>query len=77
MCIPPIKNGKPCDGESILTRRCNVHPCQSVGVMKPPRNDTKNNNTETELKTVIKVLPFSDRPQKYSVFFFIKKRNAL
>jgi hypothetical protein len=29
-CIPPIGNGKPCEGESIIKKPCNVEPCKIV-----------------------------------------------
>jgi hypothetical protein len=29
-CIPPIGNGKPCQGESIIKKPCNVEPCRIV-----------------------------------------------
>lgn len=27
LCIPPKKNGKPCIGDSIIVRPCNIQPC--------------------------------------------------
>lgn len=63
MCIPPIGNGKPCDGESILIRKCNIQPCPNPIINQYKANSTTINTTE--LKPVIKVLPFSDRPQRY------------
>lgn len=65
MCIPPIGNGKPCVGEPIIRRKCNTHACPTNEV----NNDLfafKNSTKLEETKPVqIKVLPFSERPQKY------------
>jgi hypothetical protein len=30
MCIPPLGNGKPCEGQSILKEKCNLTPCTIV-----------------------------------------------
>lgn len=64
ICIPPKGNGKPCDGAQILTRKCNIQPCQNNII-----NQHKSNNSTIieETKPIIKVLPFSDKPQKYDV----------
>jgi hypothetical protein len=29
-CVPPIGNGKPCEGEGILKKECNLTPCNLV-----------------------------------------------
>jgi len=63
MCIPPIADGKPCNGQPILIRKCNTHPCPNAIVSQHKTNSTTVNTTE--LKPVVKVLPFSDRPQRY------------
>jgi len=63
LCVPPKEGGRPCEGESILRRPCNTQPCQQVlSTDKPEENK---NNTET-LKPIVKVMPFSTRPQRYS-----------
>jgi hypothetical protein len=62
MCVPPKEGGAPCSGKAILTKPCNTKPCPNI-------NDTeenkKKNNTFT-MKPVVKVMPFSSRPQRYS-----------
>ncbi len=68
MCVPPIADGKPCEGEAILTRKCNSQPCPNAIVNQYKTNQASLNNT-VELKPVIKVLPFSDRPQRYEVSY--------
>lgn len=30
MCIPPMNGGKSCEGEAILTKKCNTKPCNGV-----------------------------------------------
>lgn len=61
MCVPPKNGGKPCIGEAIVTRECNVKPCPKVKESKELfRNRT------TTLKPIIKIMPFSTRPQRYS-----------
>lgn len=69
LCIPPIADGKPCEGEAILKRRCNNQACPNAIVNQFKTNPAQLNNT-VELKPVIKVLPFSDRPQRYEVSLF-------
>lgn len=66
LCVPPIGDGKPCVGEAILKRKCNSQPCPNTIVNQYQPNAGSLNNT-VELKPVIKVLPFSDRPQRYEV----------
>ena len=62
MCVPPKEGGKPCDGPAILTRPCNVQPCPQVKDL----TSIKQNKTRGFIKPVVKVMPFSDRPQRYS-----------
>ncbi len=59
MCIPPKNGGKPCEGESIIDKDCNKIPCPSHEL-----NQQKNNTNF--LKPIIKIIPFSNRPQRYS-----------
>jgi hypothetical protein len=62
LCVPPKEGGRPCEGESILRRPCNTQPCQEIINTDKPESK---NNTET-LKPIVKVMPFSTRPQRYS-----------
>lgn len=56
MCIHPKNGGLPCQGQGIMTKPCNVQPC--------PENDEQNSTTTT-LKPIVKIMPFSNKPQKY------------
>jgi hypothetical protein len=61
MCVPPKNGGLSCQGPDVFTRPCNTGPCpNSTSLLHG--NDT---NYKT-LKPVVKVLPFSTRPQRYS-----------
>ncbi len=57
MCVPPKNGGKSCEGEPILQKDCNTQPCNL--------NFSAANNS-TISKPIIKFMPFSNRPQKYS-----------
>lgn len=63
MCVPPKNGGKPCVGEAILTKDCNMHACPKVS--KSQELLKKSNNTQI-LKPLVKIMPFSSRPQRYS-----------
>jgi hypothetical protein len=80
VCMPPKNGGRPCNGEPILTKPCNEHPCPGTTVngLQP-----SNNNTLT-LKPIVKVLQFSTRPQRYtkcvikeSDLMYIKAENSV
>jgi len=62
MCVPPKNGGKPCQGDQIISKDCNTNPC--------PKLEKKfhiiNSNNSTILKPIIKIMPFSSRPQRYS-----------
>jgi hypothetical protein len=63
MCVPPNMGGKPCNGEAIITKDCNMKPCPKVS---KSFEFFKNNNHTQILKPLIKIMPFSNRPQRYS-----------
>jgi hypothetical protein len=72
MCVPPKNGGKPCEGEAILTKKCNTAACPTVG------SDPAQAKTEQAKmgKPIVKVAPFSQRPQRYSVkIYFLIKLN--
>jgi hypothetical protein len=77
MCVPPKNGGKACEGEPIQTKVCNQQPCPDLmgnqanngannGAYNGANNGANNNNTQVSLKPVVKVLPFSNRPQRYT-----------
>ena len=62
MCVPPKNGGKPCKGKSIKTRLCNTQKCPGVSTLLKLVNGT---SSEVK-KPIVKVAPFSSRPQRYS-----------
>jgi hypothetical protein len=62
MCVPPKSGGRNCIGEPIITRKCNPQPCPSVN----GTDSMGNNKNTTTLKPIVKVMPFSSRPQRYT-----------
>jgi hypothetical protein len=72
MCIPPLPGGKPCNGEAIITRVCNRHPCPDGDKSLQDMVNTNSTTTnETVLSPKITVMPFSDIPQRYEVIIII------
>jgi len=61
MCVPPKSGGKPCDGKPIIEKDCNKKPCPAVETTKLQNT----NNTQT-LNPIVKIMPFSTRPQRYT-----------
>jgi hypothetical protein len=61
MCTPPKNGGAPCEGQAVLTRPCNTQPCPGI-----IGTDMINSNNTFVMKPILKVLPFSSRPQRYS-----------
>ena len=60
MCVPPKNGGRPCFGEPIRSKPCNVQKCPDVYSVAKKRN-------ETEIrKPIIRSGRFSHRPQRYS-----------
>lgn len=62
MCVPPKRGGKDCEGEAIITKRCNIQPCQDVYGLD---DELKSNDKVTVKNPIMKSLPFSDHPQRY------------
>lgn len=60
MCIEPKNGGKPCEGQSVLTSPCNTQPCPHVH-----QRGVHNGQKPVTLKPIVKVLPYSNRPQSY------------
>jgi len=62
MCVPPKSGGAPCEGEAVMNKTCNTQPCPNVMGTDPLK---PNNNTFVQ-KPIVKIMPFSSRPQRYS-----------
>lgn len=62
MCVPPKNGGAACEGQAIMTRPCNTNPCPNVRGTDP----LKGGNNTFVMKPIVKVMPFSSRPQRYS-----------
>ena len=58
MCVPPQNGGKPCDGETILSKDCNIMPCPNV--IQREAESAAN-------PTMIKMQKLWSRPQRYEV----------
>ena len=65
MCVPPKYGGKDCEGSNIISKPCNIQPCPEIKILK---NSLKNN--ETMKDPIVKVVTFSNRPQRYTVYYF-------
>ena len=61
MCVPPKNGGKPCQGAGIKSRACNTQKCPGVGQALAYLKKGKK-----VVRPIVKVLPFSNRPQRYS-----------
>jgi hypothetical protein len=76
MCVPAKFGGQPCEGDAVITKKCNPGPCPMVpgennngsngnnGSNDPLRN--KNEST-TVMEPIIKILPLTDSPQRYTL----------
>ncbi len=61
MCVPPKSGGKDCQGDKVLTKSCNTQPCPDI-----LKTEYKTKNDTITLKPIVKVMPFSSRPQRYT-----------
>jgi len=79
ICIPPKYDGKPCEGPAIESRPCNDQPCPTTitlqKINKPVTNGESVNGNST-LPVITKMMPVSNRPQRYDKCF-IKEADAL
>lgn len=60
-CIPPKNGGKPCIGDAVLTKKCNTKPCPEIR----RSNSTLSKGNDTVKKPIIKLVKFSNFPQRY------------
>lgn len=72
LCVPPKGNGKPCEGQPILTRDCNTQKCPTVFNNKSNNinsftNPAINRNSKTFVMPAAKAinLNFSNQPLRY------------
>lgn len=63
ICVKTMPNATDCVGSDTLTRPCNVQPCPSI-------NTINSKNSEKAKDPIVKVLPFSQRYQRYIVINF-------
>lgn len=63
MCIPPKDGGKPCEGDAILSKDCNPQPCPSQELADAKKKDSLEVKVN---KPIVKIMPFSSRPQRYT-----------
>ncbi len=67
MCVKPKFGGKACEGEPVITKKCNMNPCPMVpGSNSSDPLNNKDGNT-TVMDPVVKILPFTDKPQRYTL----------
>jgi hypothetical protein len=65
LCIPPHNAGKPCEGEAVMTKPCNIHPCPKVNGNDANGKKLLEAEKPVTLKPIIKVMRYSNRPQRY------------
>jgi hypothetical protein len=66
MCIPPKNGGKPCEGPDVKTKPCNTQPCPEVKKLAEVlKQQEKTGNGDKVEKPIVKVMPISQRPQRY------------
>ena len=63
MCVPPKNGGKTCQGEPIMHKSCNPHPCPDTNGTTEGAFGKK--NTEV-LKPIVRIMAFTDTPQRYT-----------
>ncbi len=77
LCKPPVRGGKPCQGEAIRTRPCNPQPCPKFDTVNAllPHADSANPTNVVE-KPIVKIMQISKRPQRYDKCY-LKDSDAL
>jgi hypothetical protein len=63
LCIPPKNGGKPCEGEAVTTKKCNTKPCPKIHEADAGKKSDP--GQAVTLKPIVKVMPYSNRPQRY------------
>jgi hypothetical protein len=76
LCISPKNGGRPCKGFSVKVRSCNQQKCPSNSVvLKKHLKRKKREEENAGAPMIIKVAPFSTRPQRY-IKCFLKESDA-
>lgn len=67
MCIPAKKGGKPCAGDLIREKECNIQPCPEISLANN-LNDSKESllGSKLDKPPVVKVARFSKRYNRYT-----------
>jgi len=73
LCVPPKNHGKPCIGDSLRSKPCNIQACPSVS---EKAIELKSDKTHVTLKPIYKAMPYSKRPQQF-VKCLIKENDVL
>lgn len=63
MCIPPKNGGKPCEGDAILAKNCNIQPCPEVKHNIEPTFNSQD-ILSSHIKQ-IKQMPLFNQPLRY------------
>jgi len=63
LCVTSKSGGKPCEGDSILEKKCNIQPCpETEHILDPSLNKS---DIILNTKTQIKMMAFSSQPLRY------------
>jgi hypothetical protein len=70
ICILPVNSKLKCEGERILTKECNMDPCEKTGAYTEELKLLKKTNGTIKFKSpAIKYLPVSRRANRYERCF--------
>ena len=73
MCVAPKNKGKPCEGLAIINKECNTQACPDLGDNASAGQGGLagllggNNKNTKVLKPIVKTMPFTDSPQRYTL----------
>lgn len=75
-CIPPKEGGKPCIGDLIRKKPCNVQPCPSISTQGGQGNDANIKKEVVVEDPIIKAQPINNRLQQ-NVDCYIRDEDVL